>query len=200
MNGCYFAWRTKNVLADISLKVNDAELVTVVGKTGSGKTSLLLSMCGKVEMTQGSGQMVGTIGYLEQSPWIMNDTMRANILFGRNFDEQFYWKVIHACALTEDLKAWPESDLTIIGERRINISGGQRARLALARTIYSRADIYVLDDPLSAVDAHVKRHIINNVLLGKGILAGKLRVVSTNSEHLLTYSNQIISMDNGKAI
>ncbi|KAI7831041.1 P-loop containing nucleoside triphosphate hydrolase protein [Kickxella alabastrina] len=90
MNGCYFAWRTKNMLADIPLKVNDTKLVAVVGKTGSGK-SLLLSMCSEAEMTQGSGQMVGTISYLEQSPWIMNNTMGANIIFGRTFDEQLYW-------------------------------------------------------------------------------------------------------------
>ncbi|KAJ2860812.1 hypothetical protein GGH94_005295, partial [Coemansia aciculifera] len=98
------------------------KLVAVVGKTGSGKTSLLLAMCRELEMTKGSGKVVGRIGYMEQSPWIMNDTMRANILFGRDFDEEYYWKVIHACALTQDLKSWPDSDLTMIGERGINIS------------------------------------------------------------------------------
>ncbi|KAJ2882602.1 ATP-binding cassette glutathione S-conjugate transporter ycf1 [Coemansia aciculifera] len=148
----------------------------------------------ELEMTKGSGKVVGRIGYMEQSPWIMNDTMRANILFGRDFDEGYYWKVIHACALTQDLESWPDSDLTMIGERGINISGGQRARLALARTVYSQADIYILDDPLSAVDAHVKRHILDNVILSSGLLGDKLRVITTHSESMLLFCNQIITV------
>ncbi|KAJ2379555.1 hypothetical protein IW150_000067 [Coemansia sp. RSA 2607] len=105
----------------------------------------------------------------------MKDTLRANILFGREYDAEFYWKVIHACAFADDLKTWPKGDMTVIGERGVNISGGQRARLALARTVYSQADIYILDDPLSAVDAHVKRHILEHVILDTGLLANKLR-------------------------
>ncbi|KAJ2829261.1 ABC transporter C member 13 [Coemansia furcata] len=124
----------------------------------------------------------------------MNDTLRANILFGREFDEEYFWKVIHACALTQDLKSWPDSDLTMIGERGINISGGQRARLALARTVYSQADVYILDDPLSAVDAHVKRHILDNVILSSGLLGNKLRVVTTHSESMLPFCNQIVTV------
>ncbi|KAJ2065347.1 Multidrug resistance-associated protein 1 [Coemansia sp. S146] len=131
---------------------------------------------------------------MEQSPWIMNDTMRANILFGREFDEEYYWKVIHACALTRDLDSWPDSDLTMIGERGINISGGQRARLALARTVYSRANVYILDDPLSAVDAHVKRHILDNVILSSGLLGNALRVITTHSESMLPFCNQIATV------
>ncbi|KAJ2806690.1 hypothetical protein H4S07_003742, partial [Coemansia furcata] len=151
LNGCSFRWtRRDDVLKNVSLNINAAELVAVVGKTGSGKSSLLLALCKELEMTKGAGKVVGKIGYMEQSPWIMNDTLRANILFGREFDEEYFWKVIHACALIQDLKSWPDSDLTIIGERGINISGGQRARLALARTVYSQADVYILDDPLSA--------------------------------------------------
>ncbi|KAJ2055314.1 Canalicular multispecific organic anion transporter 1, partial [Coemansia sp. S146] len=171
------------------------ELVAVVGKTGSGKSSLLLAMCKELEMTKGTGTVVGRIGYMEQSPWIMNDTMRANILFGRDFDKEYYWKVIHACALTQDLESWPNGDLTMIGERGINISGGQRARLALARTVYSQADIYILDDPLSAVDAHVKRHILDNVILSSGLLGTKLRIVTTHSEFMLPFCNQIVTVN-----
>ncbi|KAJ2058589.1 ABC transporter C member 13 [Coemansia sp. S146] len=147
-------------------------------------------------MTKGTGTVVGRVGYMEQSPWIMNDTMRANILFGREFDEEYYWQVLHACALTQDIKSWPDSDLTLIGERGVNISGGQRARLALARTVYSRADIYILDDPLSAVDAHVKRHILDNVILSSGLLGNKLRVVTTHSESMLPFCNQIVTVSN----
>ncbi|KAJ2027889.1 hypothetical protein IWW57_002410, partial [Coemansia sp. S610] len=130
----------------------------------------------ELEMTKGAGTIVGRIGYMEQSPWIMNGTMRANIVFGSEFDEVYYWKVIHACALTQDLESWADGDQTLIGERGVNISGGQRARLALARAVYSQADIYILDDPLSAVDVHVKRHILDNVILGSGLLGDKLRI------------------------
>ncbi|KAJ2031715.1 hypothetical protein GGI08_009353, partial [Coemansia sp. S2] len=120
--------------------------------------------------------------------------MRANILFGREFEEDYYWKVVYACALTQDIELWPERDLSLIGERGINISGGQRARLALARTMYSRADFYILDDPLSAVDAHVKRHILDNVILSSGLLGNALRVVTTHSESMLPFCDQIVTI------
>ncbi|KAJ2007628.1 hypothetical protein H4R26_000648 [Coemansia thaxteri] len=156
-------------------------------------------MCKELELTKGTGSVVGRVGYLEQSPWIMNDTMRANILFGRELDEEFYWQVVDACALTQDLEMWPNRDMTMIGERGINISGGQRARLALARIVYSRADIYILDDPLSAVDAHVKRHILDNVLLGSGLLGNKLRIVTTHAESMLPFCNQTVTLSDGNA-
>ncbi|KAJ2253665.1 ATP-binding cassette glutathione S-conjugate transporter ycf1 [Coemansia sp. RSA 455] len=195
LDNCSFRWEKKaNLLNQITLNAIGDDLVAVVGKTGSGKSSLLLAMCRELEMTKGTGAIVGRIGYMEQSPWIMNDTMRANILFGRDFDEEYYWKVIHACALTRDLESWPDGDLTIIGERGINISGGQRARLALARTVYSQADVYILDDPLSAVDAHVKRHILDNVILGSGLLGNKLRIVTTHSESMLSFCSQVATV------
>ncbi|KAJ1665969.1 Canalicular multispecific organic anion transporter 1 [Coemansia sp. RSA 1646] len=187
------------VLKDISLKAKGGELVAVVGKTGSGKSSLLLSICGEVEKTKGSGAVFGSIALMEQSPWIMNDTVRDNILFGREYDEDHYNRVVEACALVDDIKAWASGDMTVIGEHGINISGGQRARLALARTVYSKADIYVLDDPLSAVDAHVKRHILDKVIMDSGLLGGKLRLVAVNAERLLPYFHQVIRLDDGKA-
>ncbi|KAJ2735113.1 ABC transporter C member 13 [Coemansia sp. BCRC 34962] len=141
--------------------------------------------------------LVGTIAYLEQQPWIMNDTLRANILFGRNYEEDYYWKVLHACALTDDLEMWPSGDMTVIGENGMNISGGQRARLALARTVYSKADIYFLDDPLSAVDAIVKRHILDNIILSTGLLGDKLRFVTTNADNILPLCNQVATVEGG---
>ncbi|KAJ2104200.1 hypothetical protein GGI09_000247, partial [Coemansia sp. S100] len=195
MDNCGFRWKKNpSILKEVTINVTAGELVAVVGKTGSGKSSLLLAMCRELEMTKGTGTIIGRIGYMEQSPWIMNDTMRANILFGREFDKEYYWKVIHACALTRDLESWPDSDLTMIGERGVNISGGQRARLALARTVYSQADVYMLDDPLSAVDAHVKRHILDNVILSSGLLGNKLRVITTHSESMLPFCNQVITV------
>ncbi|KAJ2745243.1 ATP-binding cassette glutathione S-conjugate transporter ycf1 [Coemansia sp. BCRC 34301] len=195
MDSCNFRWgKRASILRKVSLNATGDDLIAVVGKTGSGKTSLLLAMCREMEMTKGSGTVVGRIGYLEQSPWIMNDTMRANVIFGREFDEDYFWKVVHACALTQDMESWPDKDLTLIGERGINISGGQRARLALARTVYSQADVYILDDPLSAVDAHVKRHILDNVLLSSGLLGDKLRIIATHSESMLPFCNQIVTV------
>ncbi|KAJ2216206.1 hypothetical protein EV179_001444 [Coemansia sp. RSA 487] len=169
----------------------DGELVAVVGKTGSGKSSLLLSICGEVKKTRGSGAVYGSTVFMEQSPWIINDTIRENILFGHDYEEDHYNKVVEACALADDLKTWANGDRTVIGERGINISGGQRARLALARTVYSKADIYILDDPLSAVDAHVKRHILEHVIMDSGLLGGKLRIISINAESLLPYFDQL---------
>ncbi|KAJ2063012.1 ABC transporter C member 13 [Coemansia sp. S146] len=155
------------------------------------------SSVSEVEMTQGTGKLVGKIAYLEQQPWIMNATLRANILFGREYDEDYYWEVLSACALTDDLEMWPNSDMTVIGENGMNISGGQRARLALARTVYSKADIYFLDDPLSAVDAIVKRHILDNIILSTGLLGNKLRFVTTNADNILPLCNQIATVDDG---
>ncbi|KAJ2431045.1 ATP-binding cassette glutathione S-conjugate transporter ycf1, partial [Coemansia sp. RSA 2531] len=202
MDSCSFTWGTgknaKNILSDVSLSASAGELVAIVGNTGSGKSSLLLAMCSEMEMTQGTGKLVGKIAYLEQQPWIMNDTFRANVLFGRDFDEDCYWKVLHACALTDDLEVWPNNDLTIIGENGIKISGGQRARLALARTVYSRADIYFLDDPLSAVDAIVKRHILDNIILSTGLLGDKLRFFTSNADTTSTLCNQVVTVDKGK--
>ncbi|KAJ2613038.1 hypothetical protein EV177_002706 [Coemansia sp. RSA 1804] len=175
-------------------RVYNGELVAVVGRTGAGKSSLLLSICGEVEKTKGTGAVFGTIAYMEQAPIIINDTVRDNILFGRKYDEEHYNRVIEACALTEDINAWIKGDKSVIGDRGMKISGGQRARLALARTIYSKADIYVLDDPLSAVDVHVKRHILDNVIMDSGLLGGKLRILTVSSEKLLPYFNQGIDI------
>ncbi|PIA13640.1 P-loop containing nucleoside triphosphate hydrolase protein [Coemansia reversa NRRL 1564] len=197
-----FAWDNKSgklALQDISLEISSGELVAVVGRSGAGKSSLLLSICGELDMLKGSGKVVGSIGYLEQSPWIMNDTLRANIIFGREYDSVYFEKVINACALAEDIQQWPDHDLTVIGDRGINISGGQKARLALAKALYSQADIYILEDPVSAVDAHVRRHILDHVILDSGILANKLRIIATNSKHILPYANQIVTLDDGKA-
>ncbi|KAJ1777833.1 hypothetical protein LPJ54_002128 [Coemansia sp. RSA 1824] len=203
MEKCSFRWSSRaeqSVIANASICVSAGELVAVNGATGSGKSALLLSISGELEMTNGAGHIAGKVGYLEQSPWIINDTLKANIIFGRDYNPMLYKQVIHACAFAEDLQMWPEGDLTIIGDRGINISGGQRARLALARTLYSQADIYVLDDPLSAVDAHVRRHIMENVILDTGMLAGKTRIIASNTDHIAPFANQSIIVDDGNVL
>ncbi|ORX68694.1 P-loop containing nucleoside triphosphate hydrolase protein, partial [Linderina pennispora] len=148
---------------------------------GSGKSSLLSAICSEMPLVSGTGCTYGRIGYVSQKPWIMNATFRENVLFGQAFDEKFYWRVVEACALAQDVKLFPAQDFSEIGPRGINLSGGQKVRLALARAIYSRADIYVLDDLLAAVDAHVERHLIENVLVGNGVISDKTRILVTHA-------------------
>ncbi|KAJ2155930.1 ABC transporter C member 13 [Coemansia sp. RSA 552] len=181
-------------LKDVTFDAGGGSLVAVTGSTGSGKTLFLLSVCGQSRLLSGSGSTTGRIGYLEQTPWIMDDSVRANILFGRPFDREYYEKVLFACAFIDDLAQWKDGDLTRIGENGINISGGQRARLALARALYTRADIYVLDDPLSAVDANTKRHILEHAILDTGLLAGKLRIIGANTDHVLAFADQVVTI------
>ncbi|KAJ1954305.1 ATP-binding cassette glutathione S-conjugate transporter ycf1, partial [Dipsacomyces acuminosporus] len=199
LTNCSFKRQKNTVLRGVSFSACGNELVAVMGKVASGKSSLLLAICGEVEMSQGSGQVHGTIAYVEQSPWIMNDTFRENILFGREYDENLYWRVVYSCALMSDIGAWPEGDLTPIGDRGINISGGQKARLALARAVYAQADIYIFDDPLSAVDEQVKRHLMDHVIMSTGIIGDKLRIVSTNSNHIVPFSDQVVHLDKRRA-
>ncbi|KAJ2393465.1 ABC transporter C member 13 [Coemansia sp. RSA 2611] len=201
MRRCSFRWSTfdeQPVIDNTSMRVDAGELVAVGGATGAGKSALLLAVCGELEMTKGNGHVAGSIGYMEQTPWILNDSLRANILFGRAMDADYYKRVLHACAFIEDLSMWPDGDLTAVGDRGVNISGGQRARLALARALYARADVYVLDDPLSAVDAHVKRHIMEHVILDTGLLRGKTRFVAANTKHVLPFASQVVEIENGQ--
>ena len=130
----------------------------------------------------------------------MNASVRDNILFGHRFDADFYDRTVEACALVDDLKALPDGDETEVGEKGISLSGGQKARLALARAVYARADIYFLDDPLSAVDQHVGRHLIDNVLGPQGLLKTKTRVLATNAITVLSQADAIIMLRAGKIV
>ena len=145
-----------NTLQDISLSVKRGELLAVVGRVGDGKSSLLAAILGEMIKVDGRVTVRGTVAYCAQQPWIMGGTVKSNITFGHRFEPDFYELVLEACALKEDLKLLPQGDETEVGEKGISLSGGQKARVALARAVYARADIYLLDDPLSAVDAHVR--------------------------------------------
>ncbi|KAJ1950591.1 Canalicular multispecific organic anion transporter 1 [Linderina macrospora] len=198
LHGCEFQWgEDKFRLKPVTLSVAAGELVVVMGCVGSGKSSLMSALCGHMELTGGKGCLYGRIGYVSQKPWIMNATFRENVLFGHEFDEKFYWRVIEACALSDDIKLFPAQDLSEIGPRGINLSGGQKARLALARAIYSRADVYILDDILAAVDAYVERHIVSSVLVGSGIISDKARILVTHSEHVAPLANKVIVVADG---
>lgn len=141
--------------------------------------------------------MQGTVAYVSQQSWIQNGTIKDNILFGSELDEKRYQQVLEACALLPDLEVLPGGDMAEIGEKGINLSGGQKQRISLARATYQNSDIYILDDPLSAVDAHVGRHIFNKVLGPNGLLKGKTRLLVTHSIHFLPQVDEIVVLENG---
>ncbi|KAG8166171.1 hypothetical protein KVR01_004723 [Diaporthe batatas] len=197
-----FSWdrhnTDKNALKDITFSANKGELSCVVGRVGSGKSSFLQSLIGDLYKVKGSVTVHGAVAYVAQTPWIMNATVKENIVFGYRYDSNFYEKTIKACALLDDFNVLPDGDETVVGERGISLSGGQKARVALARAVYARSDVYLLDDVLSAVDAHVGRHIIDNVLGPKGLLAGKTRVLATNAIPVLSESDYIVMLRDGR--
>ncbi|CDU22833.1 probable YCF1-Vacuolar ABC transporter responsible for vacuolar sequestration of glutathione-S-conjugates [Sporisorium scitamineum] len=184
-------------LQDINLTVKKGELLAVLGKVGDGKSSLLSAVLGEMVRTDGEAIVKGRTAYFTQGGWCMGATVRDNILFGLKYEPEFYQRVIDACALTPDLNILPEGDRTEVGERGVSLSGGQRARIALARACYARADIYLLDDPLAAVDAHVGAHIFKHVIGPEGLLRSKARILTLNSVACLPQCDQIVSVRRG---
>ena len=166
-------------LNNISLLVSKGSFAAIVGFVGSGKSSILNAILGEMEKTTGEANVDGSIAYVGQQAWIQNTTLKENILFGSTYDERRYRQVIEACALKEDLKVLDSGDETEIGEKGINLSGGQKTRVSLARAVYSDRDIYLMDDPLAAVDAHVAAHIFERVIGPGGILSNKVNVKIT---------------------
>ncbi|XP_047410098.1 ATP-binding cassette sub-family C member 2 [Sciurus carolinensis] len=194
-----FTWDpdAETTIQDVNLDIMEGQLVAVVGTVGSGKSSLMSAMLGEMENVHGHITIKGTIAYVPQQSWIQNGTIKDNILFGSEFNEKKYQQVLEACALLPDLEILPGGDMAEIGEKGINLSGGQKQRVSLARATYQNADIYILDDPLSAVDAHVGKHIFNKVLGPNGLLNGKTRLLVTHSIHFLPQVDQIVVVGNG---
>ncbi|KAI1769054.1 P-loop containing nucleoside triphosphate hydrolase protein [Hypoxylon sp. FL1150] len=198
-----FSWNrheTKEVLRSIEFSSRKGELTCVVGRVGSGKSSLLQSVLGDLWKVEGRVRVQGTVAYVAQQPWIMNATVKENIIFGHRYDSNFYEKTVKACALLADFTQLPDGDETFVGERGISLSGGQKARVALARAVYARADIYLLDDCLSAVDSHVGKHIIENVLGSNGLLASKCRILATNAIAVLPEADYIYQIKDGEIV
>ncbi|TQN69244.1 Multidrug resistance protein fer6 [Colletotrichum shisoi] len=183
-------------LQDLNFEIKRDELVAVIGTVGSGKTSLLAALAGDMRKTSGEVALGASRAFCPQYAWIQNATVRDNILFGKDMDKAWYQEVINACALRPDLAMLPNGDLTEIGERGITISGGQKQRLNIARAIYFDSDIVLMDDPLSAVDAHVGRHIFDNAILG--LLKGKCRILATHQLWVLNRCDRVIWMEGGK--
>eukprot|EP00850_Spirogloea_muscicola_P003812 SM000015S01312 [mRNA] locus=s15:1174764:1185983:- [translate_table: standard] len=186
-------------LEGISIDVPWGAMVAVCGPVGSGKSSLAAALLG--EMGQKSGQPArvgGSVAYCAQQAWILNTSLRENVLFGHEYEEERYDAAIKACALNQDLAALPDGDLTEIGERGINLSGGQKQRVSLARAVYADADIYILDDPLSAVDAHVGSYLFEHCI--NGILASKSRLFITNQLQYVPAADHIVVLKDGKIV
>uniref|UniRef100_A0A8C2BVW1 ATP-binding cassette, sub-family C (CFTR/MRP), member 12 n=1 Tax=Cyprinus carpio TaxID=7962 RepID=A0A8C2BVW1_CYPCA len=171
-------------------------LLGVCGNVGSGKTSLISSILEQMHLLSGSVSANGTLAYVSQQAWIFHGTVKDNILMGEPFDQTRYARVIHACSLKPDLAILPYGDQTEIGERGINLSGGQKQRVSLARAVYSNRDIFLLDDPLSAVDAHVGKHIFEECI--KKELKGKSVILVTHQLQYLEFCDQVLLLDNGE--
>lgn len=183
-------------IKDLNFSVARNELVAVIGSVGCGKSSLLAALAGDMRKTDGEVIFGASRAFCPQYAWIQNTSLQNNITFGKDMDRDWYRQVISACALQSDLDMLPNGDQTEIGERGITISGGQKQRLNIARAIYFDADIVLMDDPLSAVDAHVGRHIFDNAILG--LLKDKCRILATHQLWVLNRCDRIIWMDDGK--
>ncbi|QSZ29358.1 hypothetical protein DSL72_003872 [Monilinia vaccinii-corymbosi] len=183
-------------LENMNFTIGRNELVAVIGGVGSGKSSLLGALAGDMRKTRGEMIMGADRAFCPQYAWIQNATVRENILFGKEMEKSWYNKVIDSCALRPDLEMLPNGDQTEIGERGITVSGGQKQRMNIARAIYFDADLILMDDPLSAVDAHVGRHIFDNAIMG--LLKDKARILATHQLWVLNRCDRIIWMEGGK--
>ena len=188
------AWSLKG----INLELYNNELVCVVGKVGSGKSSLVQAIIGEMEKAGGRVSVGGRIAYAGQQPWIVNARLKDNVTFGRPFDQARWEAAVDACCLRQDLEVLPGGEDTEIGEKGINLSGGQKQRISLARAMYQDADVYILDDPLSAVDVHVGRHIFENFI--DGAIKNKARLLVTNQLSYLPQADKIIMIEKGEII
>ncbi|KAF9913827.1 hypothetical protein BX616_009512 [Lobosporangium transversale] len=185
-------------LRDINFALEVGSLTAVVGRVGQGKSSLISALIGDMYQDQGTCvHMNGSVAYVSQEAWVMNSSIQDNILFGQPLNQARYDRVLSACSLLQDLEVFPAGDQTEVGERGISLSGGQKQRLSLARAAYQDADIYLLDDALSAVDAHVDHHLWNTLLGPNGLLRDKTRLIVTHGLHHLSDMDQIIIMNNG---
>ena len=194
-----FTWDKdeKPVLQDVSCRVDEGSLTAIVGAVGSGKSSLLSALLGDMKRTKGIVNVFGKIAYVPQQAWIQNSTLQGNITFGKRYNKELYNRVVDSCALGPDLEMLPGGDQTEIGEKGINLSGGQKQRISMARSVYSNGSLYLLDDPLSAVDAHVGKHIFEKVIGPQGLLRNKTRVLVTHGVSFLPEVDKILVMKDG---
>ena len=185
----------KHLLRDVTFDAPPRSLTVLTGAVGSGKSTLLAAIAGQVVKSSGTVTCCGTLAYVPQSSWVFAGTLRDNVLFGEMFDEEKYREVIEACALTEDIDRFPNGDFSFVGERGVALSGGQRARVSLARAVYANADVYLLDDPLSAVDAKVGDHIFRQCVCK--LLRDKIVLLGSYAEMNMKAADQVVVLNKG---
>ncbi|KAH8281369.1 hypothetical protein KR054_000152, partial [Drosophila jambulina] len=183
-------------LNGVDLNVQPGTMLAVLGPTGSGKSSLLQAILGELPAESGEIRINGTMSYASQEPWLFSGTIRENILFGQPMDRQRYAKVVRQCALERDFELMPLKDKTLVGEHGASLSGGQKARISLARAVYREASIYLLDDTLSAVDTNVGKHLFEQCM--RGYLRDRIVVLITHQRQFLQRVDQIVIMDKGQ--
>ncbi|RCV22675.1 hypothetical protein SETIT_4G239600v2 [Setaria italica] len=194
-----FSWTANRAdlsLRNINLSVSRGEKVAVCGPVGSGKSSLLYALLGEIPRISGLVEVFGSVAYVSQNSWIQSGTVRDNILFGKPFNKELYEKAIKSCALDKDIENFDHGDLTEIGQRGLNMSGGQKQRIQLARAVYNDADVYLLDDPFSAVDAHTAAVLFYDCVMTA--LAEKTVVLVTHQVEFLTETSRILVMEGGQ--
>lgn len=185
-------------LQSVTLDVKSQELLTVVGPVGCGKSTLLHVILKEIPLQEGYSKIIGSISYASQEPWLFGGSVRQNILFGQKYDQKKYDEVVRVCALERDFKLFPHGDRTLAGERGVTLSGGQRARINLARAVYKDADIYLLDDPLSAVDTHVGKQLFDDCICG--YLRDKCVVLVTHQLQYLKSVEKIVLLQEGRVV
>ncbi|PNJ89192.1 ATP-binding cassette sub-family C member 10 isoform X8 [Pongo abelii] len=204
LHGALFSWDPVGTSQETfisHLEVKKGMLVGIVGKVGCGKSSLLAAIAGELHRLRGHVAVRGLskgFGLATQEPWIQFATIRDNILFGKTFDAQLYKEVLEACALNDDLGILPAGDQTEVGEKGVTLSGGQRARIALARAVYQEKELYLLDDPLAAVDADVANHLLHRCILG--VLSHTTRLLCTHRTEYLERADAVLLMEAGRLI
>ncbi|KAH7682383.1 Xenobiotic-transporting ATPase protein [Dioscorea alata] len=201
INSCGFSWDgsvSKPTLRNISLEVYQGEKVAICGEVGAGKSTLLAAILGEIPKVEGTIQICGNIAYVSQTAWIQTGTVRDNILFGSPMDSNRYKATLEKCSLVKDIEMLPFGDLTEIGERGVNLSGGQKQRIQLARALYQDADIYLLDDPFSAVDAHTAASLFNDYVMGA--LSTKTVLLVTHQVDFLPSFNCILLLSDGEIL
>nr|KYP74821.1 ABC transporter C family member 10 [Cajanus cajan] len=201
INSADFSWEdnmSKPTLRNIKMEVTPGQKVAICGEVGSGKSTLLAAILREVPITRGTIEVHGKFAYVSQTAWIQTGTIRENILFGSDMDAEKYQETLHRCSLEKDLELFPHGDLTEIGERGVNLSGGQKQRIQLARALYQNADIYLLDDPCSAVDAHTAANLFKDYIM-EG-LVGKTVLLVTHQVDFLPAFDSVLLMSNGEII
>ncbi|KAI1307616.1 ATP-binding cassette sub-family C member 4 [Halotydeus destructor] len=186
----------KMALNEINAEVDSGQLWAIVGPVGCGKSAMLSAIMNDLYDRSGDCQVSGKISYSPQESWCINATIRVNVIMCNKFDEKRYQSALYACALQDDIESFPEKDQTLIGEKGYKLSGGQKARISLARAIYHQADIYLLDDPLSAVDPTVAKHIFNYCI--ESYLRGKTVILVTHQLQFLDNVDMVITMADGR--